>query len=712
MEQGTSLATSSLPRFAKPFQSLTVPRALTPASLEPMYASIGNDVPRGRDWTFEPKYDGMRVLAHVSPTRVRLITRNHKDKSAQFPEIVDALSRFARRAAKAFILDGEVVALERGKPGHFQTLQARMHLKSPDEIASRAKSSPATLVAFDILQEDGESLLDLPWTARRRRLEQLFARSRAGTLRVTETTQAGRRMIDRARRAGWEGVIAKRIDAHYVPGARSRGWLKLKLQYRAEFVVGGFTEPRRSRQFIGSLLLGYFDDRGRFCYVGHTGGGFTRASLEAIYHRLLPLERQKTPFEIAPRTNEKARWVTPKVVVEVKFGEWTTAGKLRQPIFLGVRDDKDARDVHLERESVQRWAHSGSARLPSGRSSAAASITRKRRATTPRRSRGGHASASLESVLAQLDRIEADGGDGVLQFGRGRTLHVSSLTKPFFGRGRRTKGDLFRYYTRVSPYLLPLIKDRPLILKRYPNGIDGPFFFQQNAGASVPAEVRVAQVTSVGEGRVERIIGGDLLTLLYLVQLGTIAIHTWLSRVRTLEHADYSVIDLDPAEGVPFSRVVDLTRRILAELDDVGLSAATKTSGASGMHIAVPLPARTTFDRAAALASRIAERVTRAHPTLATTERRLKDRPGGTIYVDAQQNAYGKSVVSAYSVRERAAATVSAPVERSELRSTLKLDSFTMDTMPTRLAQVGDVWAASLKTRNAARIISKLAADE
>jgi len=319
----------------------------------------------------------------------------------------------------------------------------------------------------------------------------------------------------------------------------------------------------------------------------------------------------------------------------------------------------------------------------------------------------------VASVLRQLDAIEADGGEGTLLLGRGRELHVSSMGKEYFGSKGKTKGDLFRYYTRVSPYLLPLIADRPLILKRYPNGIDGPFFFQQNAGTNVPNGVRVADVVATENGeRVPRIIGGDLLTLLYLVQLGTIAIHAWLSRLKTLEYADYSIIDLDPGDGVPFSRVVELTRLILAELDEMGLNAAIKTSGASGMHLAVRLPSRTTFDRAAALASRIAERITRAHPALATTERRVKSRPKGTIYVDAQQNAYGKSVVSAYSVRERKAATVSAPLDRSELRSGLKLEAFTIDTMPTRLARVGDVWAASLKARNAVRIISRIAAGE
>ena len=677
-----------------------------------MYASIGDDVPRGRDWTFEPKYDGMRVLAHVSPKGVRLITRNHKDKSAQFPEVVGALRRLAARIDRTVVIDGEVVALERGRPGHFQALQGRMHRKGATEIEALAVAKPATLVAFDLLQDGSDILLREPWTVRRHRLEKLLSRLKPGTLRLTESSKLGSRMIERARRAGWEGVIAKRTDARYIPGARSRDWLKLKLQYRAEFVVGGFTEPRRSRKFIGSLLLGYFDDDGRFRYVGHTGGGFTRSSLEAMYTKLAALERASSPFETTPRTNEVAHWVRPKVVVEVKFAEWTADGKLRQPIYLGTRDDKDAKDVHLERESVQRWAHRGAVRLPAGRSSSSASAKRVRRKATGARSSRKRGGNSIDSVIEQLDRIEADGGEGVVELGRAGELHVSNLGKPYFGPKGRTKGQLFRYYARVSPYLLPHIKDRPLILKRYPNGIDGPFFFQQNAGDNVPDGVRVAQITMDNGEVVTRIIGGDLLTLLYLVQLGTIAVHTWLSRLKTLEYPDYAVIDLDPGDDVPFSRVVELSRRVLVELDELKLNAAIKTSGASGMHIAVTLPARTTFSQSAALASRIAERVAGANPSLATTERRVRDRPTGTTYVDAQQNAYGKSVVCAYSVRERATTTVSAPVDRTELRSSLRLEAFTMDSMPARLARVGDVWATSLKARNAARIIKTIVAGE
>jgi bifunctional non-homologous end joining protein LigD len=325
-----------------------------------MYATIGSDVPSGTGWTFEPKYDGMRVLAFVSPTRVRLMTRNGKDKAAQFPEVVDALRALARKIKRLVVLDGEVVALERNQAGHFQSLQGRFHLKRAADIADVARESPAAIFVFDILADRGERLMAEPWTTRRARLEKLLHGAPPG-VRISESSPNGSRMIDRARKGGWEGVIAKRTTARYVPGARSRDWLKLKLQHRAEFVVGGFTEPRRSREFLGALLLGYFDSDGKLHYVGHVGGGFNRQSLRQTFERLEALKQPDSPFAETPRTNERAHWVRPKVVVEVKFAELTSDGKLRQPIFLGMRDDKNARDVRLERESIQRMAAEGAA---------------------------------------------------------------------------------------------------------------------------------------------------------------------------------------------------------------------------------------------------------------------------------------------------------------------------------------------------------------
>jgi bifunctional non-homologous end joining protein LigD len=313
-----------------------------------------------------------------------------------------------------------------------------------------------------------------------------------------------------------------------------------------------------------------------------------------------------------------------------------------------------------------------------------------------------------KTTIAQLDEIEAAGGDGELRVGRGKSLRVTSLDKVFFPQAGYTKGDLMRYYTSVAPMLLPIIKDRPMILKRYPDGISGPFFFQQNAGKHVPAGVRTERVAQASGERAERIIGGDLATVLYTVQIGTIAIHTWQARTQTHQYADTTTIDLDPGDDVKFADVVALAKLIKAELDKLDLKGAIKTSGSSGLHIVLPLPPKTAHGTAAALAERIAERIVEAHPERATIERSIKARPARTIYVDAQQNSEGKSVVAAYSVRERPRATVSAPLEWRELRGTLRLESFTIESMPARLRKVGDLWGAAMKRRNTQRAIDRV----
>jgi bifunctional non-homologous end joining protein LigD len=312
------------------------------------------------------------------------------------------------------------------------------------------------------------------------------------------------------------------------------------------------------------------------------------------------------------------------------------------------------------------------------------------------------------SIVAQLEEIEGRGGDGTLDFGRGGQLHVSSLDKIYFPSDGYTKGDIMRYYAAVAPFLLPIIKDRPLVLKRFPNGIEGSSFFQQNAGDELPPGVRTDKVATLEGGRAERIIGGDLLTLLYTVQIGTIAVHSWQTRLTHTESADTTTVDLDPGDDVPFSDVVALARRIKAILDKWDLRGSIKTSGSSGLHIVLPLPPNSDFDQAAAIAERIAERVVDEHPDRATIERGITARPRGTIYVDAQQNAKGKTVVAAYSIRERARATVSAPLDWRELRSTLRLESFTLKTMPARLKKVGDLWSDAMKRRNTRRAIDRV----
>ncbi len=323
--------------------------------------------------------------------------------------------------------------------------------------------------------------------------------------------------------------------------------------------------------------------------------------------------------------------------------------------------------------------------------------------TGQRRSSGG----APGSVEAQLEAIERGSGDGDLVLGRGVQLHVSSLDKVYFPDAGVTKGALMRYYAQVAPVLLPHLDGRPLVLKRYPEGVAGEMFFQQDAGPHVPAVVRVQALDTEEKGKRMRIIGGDLATLLYTVQLGAIEVHPWLSRVSDIDSPDRCLIDLDPGDDVEFQAVVGLARDILRIVKECGLAAAVKTSGSTGMHIVLPLPARTSYDTSVRLASMIAGVAVRLRPELATVERSIHGRPAGSIYVDAMQNARGKSAASAYSVRARVGATVSAPVDPIELTGRLRMDAFTTRTMPARIARTGDTWGRALATRPTARALAR-----
>ena len=314
------------------------------------------------------------------------------------------------------------------------------------------------------------------------------------------------------------------------------------------------------------------------------------------------------------------------------------------------------------------------------------------------------------SLATQLRRVEEDGGDGILLFEDGRTLAVSSLDKPFWPKEGITKGELMRYYVRVAPLLLPALDGRPLALKRYPSGIEGHSFFQQSPGDNPPDTVQVALVETEDEGRQPRLVGGDLLTLLYTVQLGTIAVNPWHSRVGSLDFPDYTILDLDPSPRVPFHRIAQVASWVRDELVALGLGAAVKTSGSRGIHVVVPLPRRTSYDESAALAQRIARRVARAHSKEATVERAIDARPRGSVYVDHLQNARGKTLASVLSVRAKPGATVSTPVSwRRLLAPAFDPTALTIATVPRRLAQFGATWSKSMEQGNDARSVREAA---
>jgi bifunctional non-homologous end joining protein LigD len=684
------------------------------SSVEPMYASIGSEIPAS-GWTFEPKYDGIRVLAFVGDGEATLITRNGKNKSPQFPEIVEALESISTKKKKDFVIDGEIVALIDGKPGRFQELQSRMHVKESHLIERHRSATPVALMVFDILIAGTDVLLREPWTKRRARLLKELSKSESDRIRIAESIEDnGKKMLARASKQGWEGIIAKRIDSTYEPGVRSRAWLKLKIENRQEFVVGGYTEPRNSRQHIGALLLGYYD-HDRFIYVGHTGGGFTSAGLGEMYRRLTPLEISKSPFEETPKTNERAHWVKPSIVVEVKFSEWTSDGRLRQPIYLGTRDDKKARDVGREGSSMQKNSEDATESTNPKRSATAASKSRARRRIYAKRTladdsveikparKSGKMSAAT-SVIEQLNEIQTTGGSGSVKVSPAATVDVTNLSKVFFPKKKLTKGDLMRYYATVAPFVLPVMADRPLVLKRFPNGVTEPAFFQQNA-KDPPDYVRTETIHTEGGTTNLRVVGGDLATLLYTVQLGSISVDPWHSRVQSLDHADYSIIDLDPGPRAPFSRVREVAQWAHEVMESLGLHGAIKTSGSTGLHIYMPLPSNTPNEAATLVAQIVATRVAQEHPKEATIERAVKARGAATVYVDYLQNIIGKTVAGAYSARANPDALVSTPIEWDELADDLDPHEFTIETAPDRFADKGDIWAAQLKKKNSLRAL-------
>lgn len=666
-------------------------------SFSPMLCETGKSLPEGKDWVFEPKLDGIRVIAIGTPTAASLVTRNGNEKATQFPEIVEALKRLSQDLEKPVVLDGEIVVLgPKGEYLRFEAMQGRMHLTDTSAVRGYLKTLPAALVAFDILLESEDILTGEPWKKRRARLEDVLDDRTGPALRLGEVSKNGKAIIDRAEKEGWEGVIAKRATSPYRPGARSRDWIKLKLEHRQEFVIGGWTEPRNARKHLGALLLGYYDESGKLVYAGHTGTGFTDKALEDVYSRLVKSERKSSPFTTTPKTNEKAHWVTPRLVAEVRFNEWTSDGKLRQPVYLGIRDDKDPKTVGREPRSVQPREEE---KEPAPRA--------KKNSAKRQRSKSGLG----EGVARQVEKISQDRGSGKLELDNGR-IEVTNLNKVFFPNEGYTKGELLAYYARMADFILPHMKDRPLVLKRFPNGINSQAFYQQAAPDSPPPGVRVETLPPDSDGEPQRrFIGGSLATLLYTIQLGAISYDPWHSRFPHLDTADYSILDLDPGEGATFGQVIDVARWVKEEMEALGLVGALKTSGSKGLHIYLPLEDDTPLEAATLIAQIVATRVAQKHPDHATVERMVRNRPRATVYVDFLQNILGKTVAGVYSVRAKPGATVSTPLSWDELTDDLDLRDFTLRTVPERVRKTGDLWDEAMSQPNSlSRLLARTGA--
>ena len=659
-----------------------------------MLAALG-DVPLvSEHLAYEPKYDGICALVEIEPGRpagaVRIWSRLGNDKTAQFPDVVDALIPFTRRLKAPVLLDGEIVALdERGELTGFQNLQGRMHLSRPRDIAAARKQRVA-LIVFDVLRDAGEDLRRLPLSTRRARLERIYGNTGAETFRLsTFVAGDGRALHREALARGWEGLIAKRLDAPYASGRRNPAWTKLKLVGRQDCVIGGYTEPRGTRGLFGALLLGVWE-YGGLEYVGHAGTGFTHAELTRLSRRMKPLETPTCPFRTRPPTNERPHWIRPELVAEVKFAEWTRDKKMRAPVYLGLRDDVPIESV--TREPAER--------LHASRAPAGGARTAHVRLTSHETSaRLPPQAPPLENLVKHLDDLEARRAPGRLELPGGHTLEVSHLEKILWPGPRITKGDLLRYYVRVSPVLLPAIADRPLVMKRFPNGITAKAFYQQRAPAKVPDGVRVEILPSDREVP-SRLIGGSLLTLLYMAQLAVISQDPWFSRVGSPDDADHVAFDLDPMPGVPFARVLDVARWIHDELETLGVPGVPKTSGAEGLHVYVRLPPGTSYETGRLFCQIVGTMVADQHPKIATLERRVHAR-GRTVYIDCLQNIRGKTLATAYSARASQFAGASTPLAWREVEAGVDPRDFTLRTMPSRLAAVGDLWEPLRTARGA-----------
>jgi len=650
-----------------------------PRRLAPMLAEQGDKVFNDEAWAWEPKLDGYRVLAFIDRNEIRLHSRKGLNLARDFPRLAEEL----KRQAAPMILDGEIVAFDASGRPSFHAMQGR------------APNDPAVLYCFDLLHFASVDLRQAPYRDRRRYLAQCLLPT--PLVRLVHAQDDGKALQAAARASGFEGVMGKRKDSRYEAGKRSGAWLKVKPVRSGDFVIGGYTRGKGSRASLGALLLGTWD-RGRLRYASHVGSGFDEKSLKAVKARLAPLQRKTNPFSETPELNAPTTWVEPELVAEVEYQSWTDDGHLRAPVFLRLRDDLDAREVR----------HAAAKKQPS---------------------------SEIESVLQQLDSGKAAfalavGGHRI------RLTHLDRVywpASPALKQRALTKRDLLRYLAEVSPYMLPHLADRPLTLIRMPEGIGGERFYQKHWLQERPPFVQTLNVYSEhkDDGH-EVLVCGNLATLLWLAQAGTLEFHVWHSRAKpgpdaaeqgtdfasadALEHSvlsypDYVVFDIDPyiysgkeAPGeepelntVAFEKGKEVAFRLRELLAGMKLEAIVKTSGKTGLHVFVPIRRSLDFAAARHVSELVGRHLVRAHPKEITQEWSVPKRTG-KIFMDYNMNVRGKTLNAAYSPRGAPGAPVSMPLSWEELAAAHPLD-FRIPNAAERLARTGDRWAEALSRK-------------
>ena len=598
---------------------------------KPMLATLSGEVPGGDDWLHEVKWDGYRAIVRLAGGEATLTSRNGNDLTARFPTVAKGVEKAVK--TPDCVLDGEVCALDDEGRASFSAMQ------------QGKAATPLVLYVFDVLEVDGEPVIDLPLTKRRKRLEALLDK-RNRTVRFSESFDDGEALYAAAVEQGIEGIVSKRVDSRYLPGRRSRDWLKVKTHGRQEFVIAGYTKGQGSRQSgFGSLVLGVWEGD-ELRYVGNVGTGFTAAEVERVLAKLKPMARKDAPFREVPKMPKVRKgdvvWVEPKLVAEVEFVEWTHDGRLRAPSYQGLREDKAPLEVHRE-EPLDRGVHSGK-----------------------------------------------------------RKLKLTNLDKVFFPKEGITKGDLIEYYRAVAPALVPHLRDRPFTMIRYPDGIEGKHFFQKDAPKHLPEWIPTfrTQVSTRAAPRQKKWVNFALTNeeaaLLWMANAGCIDMNAWYSRVDRSDRPDFVLFDLDPSPDVGFRETVQVALLVKEVLDALGLVGFPKTSSADGMHVLVPVERRYTFDDTREFAEIVASALARTHRGLVTNEWTKSKRRG--VLIDSNQNGEGKTIASVYSVRPRPGAPVSTPLRWEEVTQDLDPREFTMDVVLDRVREHGDLFEGALST--------------
>lgn len=602
-------------------------------------------------WLYEVKYDGVRVLAARRGERVTLYGRSGQDTTSRYPEVVRALRALP---VDRFVIDGEIVALDDAGRPSFQRLQPRMALTDPRDIEMAARRQPAVGVFFDCLMLDDRDLRRRPLVERKECLRLLVPA--LGPVRYGDHVAGeGRAFFEAASAQRLEGIVAKKARSVY-SGGRTRDWIKIKCQKRQEFVIGGYTDPQGARGHFGALHLGLYEgpaESPRLVYVSKVGSGFDQAGLAAIWSRLGPLDRATPPFDAgAVPTGRGHHWVEPRLVCEVRFTDWTEDGGLRHPTFIGLRDDRKPEDCRRETAEPIDLGPAG-----------------------------GPATEPAAAPLAAPDP--------------GARFKPTNLRKVFWPAEGYTKADLIEYYERIAPWMLPYLRDRPLVLTRFPDGIAGKSFYQKDAPEFAPAWVRTERIYSRDTERdIAYLVVDDVEMLRYVANSAAIPIHCWASRVPSLERPDWLVLDLDP-KGAPFTDVVRVALALRRILDGLALPSYVKTSGATGLHILLPLGARYTYEQARTFARLLAMLGVEAEPEISTVARPLRDR-GGKVYIDFGQNGHGQTIVAPFSLRPLPGAPASCPLEWREVTPRLDPARFNLKTIAARFEKLADPLAPVL----------------